>query len=126
VAVPQTGTTARDGDLLLDTQAIPAVISGTKGLLELHLLKFTSAPQASVAKLSRVVSIDYKISVTCHGKKSIETAAGDYGNVWLAFLAKARRHRSGAFRVLGRTGCVCCQFFTEVISAVTLCKISLT
>src|SRR5437588_10864483 len=24
-------------------------------------------------------------------------AAGDYGNVWLAFLAKARRHRSGAF-----------------------------
>jgi hypothetical protein len=41
--------------------------------------------------LSRAVSIDYKTSVTCHGKKSIETAAGDYGNVWLAFLAKARR-----------------------------------
>src|SRR5436853_7185032 len=29
--------------------------------------------------------------------KVIETAAGDYGNVWLAFLAKARRHRLGAF-----------------------------
>ena len=77
-------------------------------------------------ELSRAVSIDYKTSVTCHGKKSIKIAAGDYGNVCLAFLAKARRHRSGAFRVLGRTGCVCCQFFTEVISAVTLCKISLT
>jgi len=55
--------------LLLDTQAISAVIRGTKGLLELHVLKFTSAPQASVAKLSRVVSIDYKISVTCHSKE---------------------------------------------------------
>jgi hypothetical protein len=65
---------------------------------------------------SGAVSIDYKSSLTCHGKKSIESAAGDYGNVWLAFLAKARRHRSGAFRVLGGTGFVCCQFFTEVIS----------
>jgi hypothetical protein len=55
-------------------------------------------PLRAVQRLgSRAVSIDYKTSVTCHGKKSIETAAGDYGNVWLAFLAKARRHSSGAF-----------------------------
>jgi hypothetical protein len=46
---------------------------------------------------SRAVSIGYKTSVHCHGKQSIDTAAGDYGSVWLAFPAKARRHRSGAF-----------------------------
>ena len=45
VAVPQTARPLAIGDLLLDTQAIPAVIRGTKGLLEPHLLKFASAPQ---------------------------------------------------------------------------------
>jgi hypothetical protein len=38
---------------LADNQAVPADIRGTNSLLERHLFKFTSAPQASVANQDR-------------------------------------------------------------------------
>jgi hypothetical protein len=78
------GTTARDGDLLLDTRAIPAVIRGTKGLLAPHLLKFTSAPQASVAnqhcgKHTQSVLAEITSEIADHGWK---VRAHDQPEVW--------------------------------------------